>query len=135
MTTIEINVSRTPKGYSASCDLLEGWVVAFTGDFGNFVDYVKESLAFYVECAKHDREPYPAFLDDEYHLAYKFDIGSLLSQYQSIFSFSALEHLTGINQRQLWHYANGYSKPRPKQREKIVSAFNRLGRELASISV
>ncbi|MBP5650434.1 MAG: hypothetical protein J6X01_05085 [Bacteroidales bacterium] len=32
---------------------------------------------------------------------------------------SALSRITGINERQLWHYAAGVHKPRRKQAEKI----------------
>lgn len=30
---VTIKVSRTENGYSAACDLIEGWVVALTGNF------------------------------------------------------------------------------------------------------
>ena len=135
MENLVINVSKTEKGYSASCDLLDGWVVAFDGDFDGFVDYLKESLEFYVECAKEDGEEYPLLLDSNYVMKYRFDIQSLLNHYQSIFSYSALERITGVNQRQLWHYASGVSKPRPKQAHKIITNLNQLGKNLASLSI
>ena len=55
--------------------------------------------------------------------------------YEGIFTKSGLERLTGINQKQLWHYANGVSKPRPAQRRKIEDALHRLGSELVSLSL
>ena len=55
--------------------------------------------------------------------------------YEGIFTKSGLEKLTGINQKQLWHYANGISKPRQAQRQKIESALHRLGSELISLSL
>ena len=30
---VVVNVAKTESGYSASCDLLDGWVVAVTGDW------------------------------------------------------------------------------------------------------
>jgi peptidoglycan hydrolase-like amidase len=51
----------------------------------------------------------------DFEVVYKFDIESLLTYYQGIFSNSALEKLTGINQKQLWAYAHVKSKPRPAQ--------------------
>lgn len=136
MRHLTINTSKTPNGYSGSCDIIPGWVVAYEGDFGGFEDYVRESIDFYVECAKSDGEKIPEILTDStvvFH--YRFDVQSLLTHYQNIFSFSALQYITGVNQRQLWHYAAGRSKPRPKQAEKIVGALNRLGKELVSLSV
>jgi hypothetical protein len=55
--------------------------------------------------------------------------------YKKIIGFSALEHLTGINQRQLNHYASGVSKPLSKQAKKIEMAFHQLGQDLMDISV
>jgi predicted RNase H-like HicB family nuclease len=136
MNELVINTSKTEAGYSASCDLLPGWIVAFTGSFDGFTEYIKESLDFYVECAREDKTPYPEILDDaNCVIRYRFDIQSLLLHYQRIFSYSALQHITGVNQRQLWHYAAGMSKPRPKQAQKIVSALNSLGKELSALSV
>lgn len=136
MQRLTINTSKTQNGYSASCDLIPGWVVAYDGDFAGFEDYVLESINFYVECAKADGESFPEILEaPDLVLSYKFDVQSLLNHYQNIFSFAALQYITGVNQRQLWHYAAGRSKPRPKQAEKIVNALNRLGKELVSLSV
>ena len=50
-------------------------------------------------------------------------------------SRSALSRLTGINQKQLGHYACGRSRPRQAQKIKIISALHRLGNELRAISV
>ncbi|WP_303742515.1 hypothetical protein [uncultured Duncaniella sp.] len=115
---------------------MPGWIVAHDGDFDSFENYIRESIEFYVDCAKADGDPYPPVLDSpELHIKYKFDIQSLLLHYQNIFSFAALQYITGVNQRQLWHYAAGRSKPRQKQAEKIVQALNSLGKELVSLSV
>ncbi len=135
MENLVINASKTEKGYSASCDLIPGWIVAYTGDFDGFENYIRESIDFYIECAREDNEFYPSILDSEYNIIYRFDVQSLLCHFQNIFSFSALEHITGVNQRQLWHYAAGRSKPRHKQAQKIISSLNRLGKELVSLSV
>lgn len=136
MNILTLNTSKTPNGYSASCDLLPGWVVAYDGDFDGFEAYVRESVDFYVECALADGDSVPEIISTpDYGISYKFDVQSLLMHYENIFSFAALQSITGINQRQLWHYAAGRSKPRPKQAQKIVSSLNRLGKELVSLSV
>ena len=61
------------------------------------------------------------------------DVKSLLTIYKGIFSKSGLERLTGINQKQLWHYANGTSQPRRTQVLKLENALHRLGAELLSL--
>lgn len=136
MRTLTINTSKTPSGYSASCDIIPGWIVAYEGDFDGFEAYVRESIDFYVDCCRADGTDFPAILaEKDLTIRYRFDVQSLLSHYQNIFSLAALQSITGINQRQLWHYAAGRSKPRPRQAEKIVGALNRLGKELVALSV
>ena len=52
-----------------------------------------------------------------------------------IFTKAALSRITGINERQLWHYAAGVHKPRRKQAEKIQQGIQSLTKELESISL
>ena len=52
-----------------------------------------------------------------------------------LYSDEDFERLTGINQKQLWHYANGVTKPRPAQVQKIEKALHKLGEELISLEL
>ena len=63
------------------------------------------------------------------------DVKSLLDFYSGIFSKAGLERITGINQKQLWHYASGNRKPRPEQAMKLENALHKLGEELISINL
>ena len=135
MEQVIISTSKTEKGFSASCELLPGWVVAFTGSFSDCINYVQESIDFYVDCAKTDQEPYPSVFDEAYELVFRMDIQSLLYCYDKILTRAALSRMTGINQRQLGHYICGRSKPRKPQSERIVNALHALGRELQAIAV
>ena len=134
MEQVIISTSKTENGFSASCELLPGWIVAFTGNFTEFINYVKESIDFYVDCAKIDKEPYPTVFDNDYELLFKMDIQSLLYCYDKILTRAALSRMTGINQRQLGHYICGRSRPRKPQSERIVNALHELGKELQSIT-
>ncbi|WP_352421008.1 helix-turn-helix transcriptional regulator [Proteiniphilum sp.] len=71
----------------------------------------------------------------DFELVYKFDAGSILQHYKGIFTNSALERMTGINQRQLQRYASGETKPRVEQAKKISEAFNKLGKELQVVKL
>ena len=135
MEEVIISTSRTERGYSGSCELLPGWVVSFSGTFSCFIDYVKESIDFYVDCAKKDDEDYPAVFDHAYRLIFKMDIQSILCCYDKILTRAALSRLTGINERQLGHYICGRSRPRPAQSGKIVNALHALGKELQAVCV
>ena len=135
MEKVRVQVAKTPEGYCATVDILPGFIVAVTGDFSELKKELFESVDFYVECAKADGDVYPEVLNQEYEFEYKFDVESLLFFYEKILSKAALERLTGINQKQLSHYACGRSKPRPAQAQKIVNALHTLGRDLLAISV
>lgn len=63
------------------------------------------------------------------------DVESVLDFYSGIFTKAGLERITGINQKQLWHYASGARKPRPEQAVKLESALHKLGEELLAISL
>ena len=73
--------------------------------------------------------------DGDYEIVYDFDIATLLDYYRGIFSYSALQTITGINQKQLCHYASGISKPRPKQIEKIKVGLRRLAKDIETVTV
>ena len=106
---------------------------------GNSVDEIKNNMAlaikdFIEECNLLDCEV-PEELKDSYELSFKMDVKSLLNFYSGIFSKAGLERITGINQKQLWHYASGVRNPRPEQAAKLEQALHKLGKELLSISL
>ena len=135
MEKVIVNVAKTPQGYSASIDILPGWALGATGSFDDFKKELQESIDIHIEWAKEDGDDYPTVFDGEYEFVYNFDVESLLYCYEGIFTRSAISRLTGINQKQLGHYACGRSRPRPEQRMKITTALQKLGKELMAVSV
>ena len=135
MEKVVISTSKTENGFSASCELLPGWIVTYTGNFSDFVGYVQESIDFYIECAKEDGDEYPFVFDGDYEFSFSMSVQSLLYCYEKILSRALLSRLTGINEKQLGHYICGRSKPRQAQTDKIVNALHSLGRELQSVTV
>ena len=120
------------NGYSAYIENLDGVVAT-----GSTVDEIKKNLISalddYVETCKELNLKPPVELTGNYQIDFSMDVKSLLALYDGIFTKSGLERLTGINQKQLWHYANGLSKPRRAQVLKIENALHRLGNELIAI--
>ncbi|MDR1226660.1 MAG: DNA-binding protein [Prevotellaceae bacterium] len=56
----------------------------------------------------------------------KYDVSSFLDYFSGILSKSGLEVITGVNQKQLWHYSSGMRRPRPDtvaHIEKSLHAF------------
>ena len=130
-----MKAARTDNGYCCSCDIIPGWVVAYTGDIDGFKDYVQESVDFWLEGRREKGEDYPKVFDGDYELVYDFDIATLLDYYRGVFSFSALQTITGINQKQLAHYASGVSSPRPKQAEEIKTGLRKLAKDIEMVTV
>lgn len=134
MTTLHAVIEWADTNYSAYVEELTG-----VGGVGDTLDEVKksleESLVVLKEACIEYGDPVPEELQDEYKIVFRMDTKSFLQMYCKVFTKSALERMTGINQKQLWHYANGLSKPRPAQVKKIETALHRLGEELISLEL
>lgn len=71
----------------------------------------------------------------QYVVVSRYDSQSLLQYYKGVFTNSALERITGINQKQIQHYASGLKKPREAQLRKIESGLHKLADELMAIEL
>ena len=134
MITLHAVIERTETNYGAYVEEIDG-----VGGLGNTLEEVKKSLeeglVALKEACEDYGDPVPVELQGDYQIVFKMDTQSFLQIYCKIFSKSALERLTGINQKQLWHYANGKTKPRPAQVKRIETALHRLGEELCSLEL
>ncbi len=131
MKTVRAILSKGPDDFGAWLEDLKG--VYGAGETANeALRSLMESMALY---AKHNADA-PAWLkNDAYRMRYKFDAESILNYYKGIFTNAALERITGINQKQIQHYASGIKKPRPEQLRKIEIAFKKLGAELTAVEL
>ena len=134
MVILHAVIERTETNYGAYVEEIDG-----VGGLGNTLAEVKESLkeglVVLKEACEDYGDPVPEELQGPYEIVFRMDTRSFLQMYCKIFTKSALERLTGINQKQLWHYANGKSTPRPAQVKKIETALHRLGEELLSLEL
>lgn len=108
MSTIQIVIERSKDMFSAYAENVAG---IYGG--GRTVEEAKQSVLDAIKwyTAYNKPENIPTFLTTNFDIVYRFDAQSLLSFYKGIFTNAALERITGINQRQLQHYANGLKKP------------------------
>ncbi|KAA6342260.1 hypothetical protein EZS27_009990 [termite gut metagenome] len=132
METIRIIIERSVDyfdAYAENCDGIYG--------AGETAEEAKKNalkgLELFVNA--HNKKDLPDILRDEYNVVFKYDVRSLLNYYNQYFSNVALERLTGINQKQLFHYASGLKQPREAQRKKIEESFHKLGRELLEVEL
>jgi predicted RNase H-like HicB family nuclease len=135
MNTLKATIESSEKNYSAYIENLDG-VVATGATIAEIKENLMSAIAEFKESCKELGCELPDELkENDYQIEFKMDVKSLLNIYTGIFTKSGLERITGINQKQLWHYANGISTPRKAQVEKIESALHRLGTELLSVSL
>ena len=104
MEIIKVLVGWEDKNYSAVAEC-NGVVVATHKDFEKLKKEFTEAFAFHINESAKDGDPISP----------------------------ALLKVTGINERQLGHYAQGIRTPRPQQREKIVQGIHQLGRQFLSV--
>lgn len=130
MRKIKVIIERGKDGFAAYAEDIAGaW------GSGKTVEDARKSLNEAIQIVKkyNKKENIPAALKGEYQLVYHFDVESLLNYYKGILSLTGLEKLTGINNKQINHYATGLKKPRPAQRKKIENALHQLGHELIAV--
>jgi len=131
MKQLKIVIGRSNDNYGAYAENAPG----IYGEGDSVEDAKKsilEAISFYKE---NNPINTPAILKGEYELLYKFDTQSFLNYYKGIFTNAALERITGINQKQLQHYATGLRTPRPLQAKKIETALHKLGAELMAVEL
>ena len=129
MRKLHVIIETAPNNYAAYIEEVDG-IVAIGATIDEVKKSIKEAIDVFLETAEEDGDEIPEELQGEYELEYHIDVKTFLEVYSGIFTKAGLERLTGVNQKQLWHYANGMTNPRKKQRERIESAVHNLGRDL-----
>jgi predicted RNase H-like HicB family nuclease len=132
MNQIKIIIEKSDDHYSAYAEKVEG---IYGG--GDTPDEAKKSVVEAIRLLKENNKPenIPSSLKGKFSLVYKFDTQSFFTYYKKIFTNAALERMTGINQKQIQHYASGLKSPRPAQTKKIEEALHNLGKELISVEL
>lgn len=133
MKTVEVIVEHAGNNLSA---YIEGAPVITVGnDVKEIEKNMKEAVELYLDSCKEMNIAPVEVLQGEFTLKFKIDAATFINYYSSIFTKAALSRITGINERQLWHYAAGVHKPCKQQLEKIQKGINALTEELAAINL
>ncbi len=129
---VEVNYSG--KNYGAHLPELPGCVTTGSS-LDEIVRNVNEIVPFHLDGMREDGDAVPAPFDGEYEFEYRLTTEALLHAYSGVFTKAALSRITGINERQLWHYEAGIRKPRPAQRKRIEDGLHKLAAQLLSITL
>jgi predicted RNase H-like HicB family nuclease len=129
MKTIRIIIEKNEDGFWAYAENEK----AIVGG-GDTVQACKQDILDCIDTLK-EMDSCPVSLKGTFELVYKFDAVSLLNYYKGVFTNAAFEKITGINQKQIQHYATGHRKPRAAQRQKIERALHSLGKELLMLEL
>ena len=129
MKKVIVVVEHSEKNLSA---YIEGAPIITVG---NSLDDIERNINEAIELYLEDNENPCEVLSGEYELEFKIDAATFINYYSNIFTKAALSRITGINERQLWHYAAGVHKPRRTQMEKIQRGIRHLSKELSSITL
>ena len=134
MKKVVVNIYYTGNNFNAYAPVLTG-CVSTAATLDEMKKNIKEAIEFHVESSLTDNEFIPDVFNGEYELEFILSTEALLNAYSDIFTKAALSRITGINERQLWHYASGMRKPRQAQRKRIEDGLHRLGEELLAVNV
>lgn len=131
----ELKVIVEYAGDNLSAYIEDAPIITTGADLDEIKRNIAEAIQLYLDyCSETGREPVEK-LCGELNITYRIDAATFINYYSNIFTKSALSRITGINERQLWHYAAGVHKPRRRQLEKIQRGVSVLTKQLESITL
>lgn len=134
MERVVVEIEWAEHNFAAHAPALKGCVA--TGDTPEEVKKnISEAIKWHVESSLEDGDPIPDIFKGEYLLSFKFDTMSLLQYYKGILGNKGVERLTGINSKQLNHYATGHRQPSERTKKKIAEGIHAFGRELIAVQL
>jgi len=106
-------------------------------DFGlsGFGKTAQEAIKDFYECYEEEKKicANEGKYCPELEFDIRYDLTSFLDYYAGILSKSGLEKITGINQKQLWHYSSGKRHPKPQTAMKIQQRIHQFADNLRQV--
>ena len=146
MEKIVMIIEKSRNHYGAYAENGDGIYAA-----GNTIEEVQADTEQAIELIKNElpQDQWPSALRGEYELVWKFDsdgtwtedslsiegITMQMSVSGDILTLTGLQRITGINSKQLSHYATGYRKPSPKTVSRIQDGITRFAEMLKHVSL
>lgn len=132
---LKVDVSWTGKNFCCSwSDEVAGTVVVTAKTLEKLKENFAESFKWHIEGCVEDGDELPQYLvDGDYELDYNLDTAALLRDAETYTTMAAISRASGINQKQLSHYANGVKQPRPMQRARIIAGLHVIGSRIMAL--
>ncbi len=119
---ILVTIEKTKTGFSAYSD---DYPVYSTGvTINELIDNSNEAFGLYFEDKKTKLQP----------IYFEIDLKQFF-QYYKVLNSKALAEKIGMNPTLLSQYVQGHKKPSEKQSRRILYGINKIGQELAEMSV
>lgn len=133
---MSVDVTWTDDNFGCAwSDDVAGTVVVTAKTLDKLKADFEESLRLHIEGCLEDGDELPEYLvNGDYEIEYVLNTAALLRDAEEYTTMAALSRASGINQKQLSHYASGIKNPRPVQVERIKAGLKRIGTQLLALS-
>ncbi len=106
-----------------------GAIMVAASTLDEFKKEFEEAFEFHIEGLRESGDYIPDYiLSGDYHIVYDLEATALLKEAEKFTTLAAISRATGINQKQLSHYATGLKQPRPSSRARIIKGLHDIGR-------
>lgn len=133
---MKVDVTWTDDNFGCAwSDDVAGTVVVTAKTLDKLKADFEESLRMHIEGCLMDGDVLPEYLvNGDYTVEYVLNTAALLRDAEEYTTMAAISRASGINQKQLSHYASGLKHPRPLQVERIKEGLHRIGTQLLALS-
>jgi predicted RNase H-like HicB family nuclease len=133
MEKVAVKISWSGDNYCAEIDYL-GIVVVTHKSLEKLYVEMQQAFEFHVEGCAADGDAVPEdIMAGNYEFDYMYEVSALIHNLDGVVSRAAIARATGINERQIGHYASGLHNPRPEQRKRIVAGIHAIGQKLLTV--
>jgi len=136
MEKIEVSISWSGNNYCAEAHSkeLNGIVLSTHKTLEGVKNELQSALQFHIEGCLQDGDKLPQWISTgNYEIGYTMEVSALLHSLDGILTRSAIARVSGINERQIGHYASGHRTPKQPQRKKIINGIHKISQELAMV--
>jgi hypothetical protein len=136
MEKIKVLISWSGDNYCADAvsEAINGVILVTNPTLKGVKKEFESALKFHIEGCLSDGDRLPEWLTSGlYELDYVLETSALIHSLDGIITRSAIARMSGINEKQIGHYASGHRRPRPAMREKIICGIHSISRELAMV--